>query len=437
MDYCSKCGAKRKGDEHTCSSCGQPFYKNESDSSRQIVYNGVLQKCPNCGEPTNPFSKFCNACGYEFRDADSTSSVRLFSDKYQSLDSNAKRVDLIRTFSIPNTKTDIFEFFILAESNIVAPSYADVTNDKADDLSVMDVSEAWAAKLQQLEKKAELVLSGDSLLEKIMETNTEKQKLVQQYRKTFDRKSKNDRHRVSRRVITIIAVSVVGFLALNAAFFLVKYVAREKALNQKETGLNAIVEEIETMIEEGDFVAALNKTELIYYHDENNPEGEKKWDNMRKELLLRIAQAQETSLEEKVTLIEKLIDQGEFDLALQMTEDLKPLGSSNDTTKLKWEEIKESLQLKIIDAQEFSKGRIRIPDVDFNGMSYLEVKEAFEAVGFINVSTEKSLDILTGWIHNDGDVFEVTIDGTTDFVPGEYISLYVPIIIKYHSKIFE
>lgn len=440
MEFCSKCGSKRIGAEQTCSSCGQPFCTNESDTCRKIVYNGVLQKCPNCGEPTDPFSKFCETCGYEFRDAVGTSSVRIFSEKYQSLDSNAKRVDFIRTFSIPNTKTDILEFFILATSNIVAPSYADVISDKTNDMSVMDVSEAWAAKLQQLETKAELVLSGDPLLENIKETNIEKQKLVQQYRKTFDKKIQKAQHRVLRRVTTIIAVVVMCHLTLFASIFLVKHIsnaAREKALKQKEAELSAVVEEIEALIEKGDYVAALNKTELVYLHDSRNIESEKKWENTRKELVLRIVQTQDASLEEKVTLIETLIELGEFELALQMADELKPLNSSNDATKLKWAEIRESLRLKIIDAREFSQGKTKIPEIDYAGQSYAEVKEAYEKAGFLNVSTEKASDILFGWIHNEGEVFEVSIDGSTDFTPGEYADMHVPIIIKYHGKIFE
>ncbi|MCR5610455.1 MAG: zinc ribbon domain-containing protein [Clostridiales bacterium] len=440
MEYCSKCGAKRNGSQQTCSSCGHPFSSNESDAGRRIVYNGVLQKCPNCGEPTNPFSKFCDACGYEFRDADSTSSVSVFSDKYQSLDSNAKRVDLIRTFTIPNTKTDILEFFILATSNIVAPSYADVTSSNMKDMSVMDVSEAWAAKLQQLESKAELVLSGDSLLENIKETNIEKQKLVQQYRRIYDKKIQKAQHRVLRRVINIIAVVVMCHLIIFASIFLVKHIsnaAREKALKQKETELSAVVEEIEELIEKGDYVAALNKTELVYLHDSRYIESEKKWENTRKELVLRIIQTQDASLEEKIILIETLIELGEFELAMQMADELKPLNSSNDATKLKWEEIRESLRLKIIDAREFSQGKIKIPDIAYQGMHYLKVKEAYEAAGFLNVTTEKASDTLFGWVHNVGEAFEVSIDGSTDFAPGEYADMHVPIIIKYHGKIFD
>ena len=56
-----------------------------------------------------------------------------------------QRIELIKNFYIPNTKEDIFEFFILASSNVAVGG---------------DDEEAWLTKLEQTYLKAKLTLGN-------------------------------------------------------------------------------------------------------------------------------------------------------------------------------------------------------------------------------------------------------------------------------------
>lgn len=147
MPYCLKCGKPHDDNSKYCSSCGQPLIPDQSrkNDSRQQDFAGKIVKCPSCGEKIQSFTAKCPTCGHEFRGIDSTDSIKELSHKLESVSSESAKADLIRTFPIPNTKEDIFEFMILASTNIKGEL----------PISVFD---AWSVKLSQIYKKAELSL---------------------------------------------------------------------------------------------------------------------------------------------------------------------------------------------------------------------------------------------------------------------------------------
>lgn len=109
-------------------------------------------KCPQCGEMINAFVAQCPSCGYELRGSQTLSRVRELEDALEDVESPKKRSELIRNFYIPNTKEDIYEFFILATSNLK-------TGDAC--------SDAWIAKLEQAYSKASLVFSDRDELQQL------------------------------------------------------------------------------------------------------------------------------------------------------------------------------------------------------------------------------------------------------------------------------
>lgn len=150
MAYCSKCGKPLAEDAAFCSSCGarvgsEPVRRNES-------YEGSVQKCPSCGQVLDAFSAVCPSCGYELRGVEGLSRVNDLADKLESASTIEEKNDLIKNFYIPNTREDIYEFFILATSNIEAGG---------------DSTDAWYAKLDQAYKKAELVFQDESELSRL------------------------------------------------------------------------------------------------------------------------------------------------------------------------------------------------------------------------------------------------------------------------------
>ena len=86
------------------------------------------------------FQATCPTCGHEVRDAKNSYSVREFAAKLEEIEhgrstkgfgikkmlqdqnevneTDQKKINLIRSYVIPNTKEDLFEFLVLASSNI-------------------------------------------------------------------------------------------------------------------------------------------------------------------------------------------------------------------------------------------------------------------------------------------------------------------------------
>ncbi len=141
MKYCTNCGQQVADDAKFCANCGTPISQNDSNPERKTVFDGEIHKCPHCGEVLKAFETVCPTCKFELRGAKAAGSVREFALKLENVSSEEKRIELIKNFYIPNTKEDIYEFFIYAMSNLSA------SEREAD---------AWQVKLEQTYHKAKL-----------------------------------------------------------------------------------------------------------------------------------------------------------------------------------------------------------------------------------------------------------------------------------------
>jgi len=153
--FCSKCGKQLEEGSKFCNGCGSQVNKSaqtESSSKRKTVFDGEIHKCPNCGSQLNSFEHKCKDCGYEIRGSNIDNVVKEFADKLEGTNSVNKKNELISNFYIPNTKEDIYEFFILAISNL--------TTD-------VKCAEAWKSKLEQTYHKAKLSFGNTSEFEYI------------------------------------------------------------------------------------------------------------------------------------------------------------------------------------------------------------------------------------------------------------------------------
>lgn len=186
MPFCSNCGKEIENNARFCSGCGSPQNTTQADNQgqRKIKFEGEIHKCPNCGEILDSFILNCPICGYELRSSNSISSIKELSSKLEQLEEkrpikkiknifytglsggqltniDEQKVSLIKNFSIPNTKEDVLEFFILASSNIDIKLYGleyhssqiqgwIVASQKA-------VSDAWLSKLEQAYQKAHIL----------------------------------------------------------------------------------------------------------------------------------------------------------------------------------------------------------------------------------------------------------------------------------------
>ena len=161
MAFCINCGKELPDDAKFCSNCGATVNGTKSNAQRETIYEGQLHKCPNCGEVLSSFTASCPSCGYEIRGAKTNDSIRAFALSLAQAESDAQKINLIRSFPIPNTKEDVFEFLILAATNFNADQ------SLSDNGIKKDVSDAWLAKIEQSYQKAKLLFSGEKDFSKI------------------------------------------------------------------------------------------------------------------------------------------------------------------------------------------------------------------------------------------------------------------------------
>ena len=147
MPFCENCGQKINDTARFCPRCGSKAGANNNE--RKVFYDGVVKKCPNCGEILKTFETTCSSCGYELRGTRISNSVHEFTYRLENIKSEEQKVSLIRNFPIPNTKEDIFEFMILASTNIRGNLQADVLA-------------AWITKFEQCYEKAKLLFCNES-----------------------------------------------------------------------------------------------------------------------------------------------------------------------------------------------------------------------------------------------------------------------------------
>lgn len=172
--YCPYCGTKIDKGARFCKNCGESLIQKQQSAGerlfhelpkqdeqqpkaeplredprvkRKTVYDGEVHKCPNCGELLKSFTTVCPTCGYELRSVKTNSPVETLAKKIEQASSLDEKIELITNFYIPNTKEDIYDFFILAVSNLEDKWY--------------DTDDAWRAKLEQAYHKARLSL-GDT-----------------------------------------------------------------------------------------------------------------------------------------------------------------------------------------------------------------------------------------------------------------------------------
>jgi len=277
--FCSNCGNKLIDNAKFCNACGTKVV-NESTEERKTTYDGEIHKCPNCGDTIDAYETVCEACGYELRGRKATSVVHELAMKLENTDSIEKKEELIRTFYIPNTKEDIYEFFILATSNIKAGG----TDIKA-----------WTAKLEQAYQKAELSFNGTQEFERL--------KLL--YKKT---------QAIGRMNVTFGAFKsigkcfkskytwiVIGVLCFYLFFFgpFSFFASEEQDHKEHIAYLEVLVEEVEELIDDENYDAARIKASQIIDDTNWSSESEEKWDNVRETLLETIDKKEKESKAKK------------------------------------------------------------------------------------------------------------------------------------------
>lgn len=268
MQFCKICGTKLADGAKFCQKCGSNLkVDNFSGNQRQPMSGGKIYKCPYCGEILSAFEINCPACGNELRDAATTSAIREFSYRLSNAVSEYQKVNIIRSYPIPNTKEDIFEFMILASTNI-------------NEQPINDVFEAWIIKFEQCYQKAKLSFRQESDFVKI-------QAIYEKTRKDI----KKNRMKGPLQKVLKIALPIAVFIVLNITFW--SWVASEGTSEQEEVArLEAIVVEVEKALTDHEFdLAMMHAKSMDYSAWTANDELERQWDIKRDYLIKKIIAA--------------------------------------------------------------------------------------------------------------------------------------------------
>lgn len=329
--FCTQCGNVLTEKARFCDSCGAPVeikstegYVTEpqGEETRKTVYEGKLFKCPNCGEVLNSFTSNCPACGYELRGTKAVSSVREFAAKLEAIEAkresmranpirdlyfgkaatktDEQKISLIKSFSIPNTKEDLYEFLILASSNINTDMYDSGTIRPTD--VRLAVSDAWRAKFDQAYQKAKLVFAGDSRLAEI-------EKL---YEKTH-RSIKNSKWKSWKLVGILYAV----LFAIFGIIFLCVAISSASSEKKEIARLEAIVEDIEEALDNEEYKYALMYADSLQCNPNCLDDGtERQWEIQREYWIDKIIE----EAEKAGIQLERPVDDVEEDKADEQVE---------------------------------------------------------------------------------------------------------------------
>ena len=359
MAFCTNCGNEIKDGDHFCRKCGSKItvLQTHNSAERQVSYGGKVQKCPNCGAVLKSFVGNCPECGYELRGAAKTESVNEFSLRYAEAKTNSQKIDLIRTYAIPNTKEDILEFFILASSNIDEDSFTKSQTSPSDGVTQQEVSDAWMAKFEQAYQKASFLLEGKPELQKI-------EKLYQKKKSALNSdKAKSIKGKAAKEVSSLFTV-LISILIIIAVIW----------------------------------------------------------------IPIRLLKNAEKKLENQVNQIESYISEENYDAALTVAYAMSDDYSEN------WSQTRANLISRIEKLRADKLGTAKIPEIDFEDMTYSEAVSAFDEAGFINVKAEALDNLIDRIFHSDGVVKEVEINGQLEYTKGTYVPNDVPVIIRYYSS---
>lgn len=269
MPYCRNCGTKLVDRAKFCQKCGCPVTGDRNYPPPKIEYAGKVYKCPNCGEVLKSFEINCPACSFELRDVHSTSAVREFALKLEAIESrrepdkpkgffsnsnnadsisktDEQKINLIKSFAIPNSKEDMLEFMILATSNINPEVYntAEHTSRKAE----QELNSAWIAKAQQAYEKAKQCYSEDDTFTRIQDL----------YDKCFQQIEHVKKH---SRKFTIFCFSLPALLLVGS--LVLTSIATPIQNNKENKRLENITVEVQQALDDKDYQQALRIADSI------------------------------------------------------------------------------------------------------------------------------------------------------------------------------
>lgn len=203
MAYCPNCGTKLVNGDVFCGNCGKrieaaaapcepvfsqaPTEESESPTKETKPKSGITRR-PACGEIVDKNAVICPSCGFGIRDV-ADGSIALLSQKLDLIESkrpqkrkkdendtisatDERKISLIRSWPIPNSKDDLIEFAAMASGNCIASPKLGNDRIAAEDA----LADAWRSKFDQAYAKAEHLFGDSDEFALLMDLKTDIQK---------------------------------------------------------------------------------------------------------------------------------------------------------------------------------------------------------------------------------------------------------------------
>ena len=146
---CKKCNYELSDDAKFCLSCGEI---NSLETAADAI-----DRCSFCGGEKKVLQPVCRHCARRMKGVESSPTIKELSEKLEKAETESRKITILESFPIPNTKDEIMEFALWAASCFDNDYYVS-------HLDVEDISDAWLAKLKQCYHKVKVSFVGDAEL---------------------------------------------------------------------------------------------------------------------------------------------------------------------------------------------------------------------------------------------------------------------------------
>ena len=189
---------------------------------------GDVKKCPACGAIVQSYLGSCPECGYAFENIGANSATQELARKCEAISNDLNKAligateedqkelvmhhpdtlaNTIRTFSIPNTKADLFEFITYSQSLMMDRS------------TFRKVADAQLVKYREAITKAKLLFHNDPTFQKLIE---EQENVETEFRRVHKKQPKRmmtaeelEKRQAMRICLWLLAVFAIIIAVIN------------------------------------------------------------------------------------------------------------------------------------------------------------------------------------------------------------------------------
>ena len=194
--------------------------EKEKSAPKSTKY-GDVRKCPICGAMVPSLAGICPECGYEFSGVDANLSSQKLADLLLKEKNEDRKKEIIETFPIPNTKSDLFEFLTALQPRM---------KDASDPLSI-----SYYKKYQECIAKAKVSFANDAHLKPFIDAFAQEKKDIRKNQIIYSISEWFSDHKG-------LFIAICGLVILGSIPYIIKHVRQQKEAQKVEMEQNIINE---------------------------------------------------------------------------------------------------------------------------------------------------------------------------------------------------